>query len=59
MTGKDIQNLIKKKRLYQWEVAQEIGINEFTLSRWLRGTLTQEHETTILNAIKRLSQKEW
>ena len=59
MTGKDIQNLIKKKRLYQWEVAQELGINEFTLSRWLRGTLTQEREETILNAIKKLSKKEW
>lgn len=58
MTGKDIQNLIKKKRLYQWEVAQEIGINEFTLSRWLRGGLTKEREATILEAIKKLSQKE-
>ena len=59
MTGKDIQNLIKKKRLYQWEIAQEIGINEFTLSRWLRSTLTQEREATILDAIKKLSKKEW
>ena len=59
MTGKDIKNLIKKHRLYQWEVAEELGINESTLSRWLRGSFTQEHETTILNAIKSLSQKEW
>lgn len=59
MTGKDIQNLIKKKRLFQWEVAEELGINEFTLSRWLRGSITKERETTIINAIKKLSQKEW
>lgn len=59
MTGTDIQNLIKSKRLYQWEVAEELHINEFTLSRWLRGELNPDREKAILNAIKRLSQKEW
>lgn len=58
MTGKDIQELIKQQRLYQWEVAQELHINEFTLSRWLRGTLSKERETAILHAIEILSHKE-
>ena len=58
MTGKEIQELIKQKRLYQWEVAQELHINEFTLSRWLRGTLGKEREKSILQAIERLLQKE-
>lgn len=58
MTGKEIQELIKQKRLYQWEVAQELHINEFTLSRWLRGTLDKGREKVILQAIERLLQKE-
>lgn len=58
MSGKEIQELIKSKRLYQWEVAQKLHINEFTLSRWLRGTLSEEREKAILEAIKKLLQKE-
>ena len=58
MTGKQVQELIKQKRLFQWEVAQELNINEFTLSRWLRGSLSQMQEERILNAIERLIQKE-
>ena len=58
MSGKEIKNLIKEKRLYQWEVAQELHINEFTLSRWLRGTLSEEREKAILQAIKNLLQRE-
>ena len=58
MNGKEIQTLIKKKRLFQWEVAEELHINEFTLSRWLRGTLSKEREEAILNAIEKLEQKE-
>ena len=57
MNGKEIQELIKKNRLFQWEVAQELHVNEFTLSRWLRGTLSKEREETILKAIKRLTDK--
>lgn len=57
MSGKEIQNLIKEKRLYQWEVADELHINEFTLSRWLRSTLSKEREKAILQAIKNLQQK--
>ena len=58
MNGKEIQEVIKRKRLYQWEVAQELHINEFTLSRWLRGTLSEEREKAILQAIENLIQKE-
>ncbi len=31
-----LKEQIKQKRLRQYEVAAFIGINEFTLSRWLR-----------------------
>lgn len=56
MQGKEIKELIQKKRLYQWEVAKELGINEFTLSRWLRNPLDEKREKAILYAIDRLTQ---
>ena len=58
MNGREIQSLIKKKRLFQWEIAQELNVNEFTLSRWLRGDMNKERESAILNAIEKLSKKE-
>ena len=53
MNGKDIQNLLKKRRLYQWEVAQEIGINEFTLSRWLRNDIDDDKRNTNQRSIRK------
>lgn len=32
----DIKEQIKSKGVKQWEVAEKIGVTEFTLSRWLR-----------------------
>jgi len=57
MNGNDIQSILKEKRIYQWEIAQELQINEFTLCRWLRGNLSKEREILILNAIDKLTQK--
>lgn len=57
MDGNEIREIIKKKRLYQWEIAEELHINEFTLSRWLRGSLTREREQRILEAIQRVLER--
>lgn len=57
MQGHELKELIRKKRLYQWEIAQELDINEFTLSRWLRGNVSGEKEQMIRDAITRLSNR--
>ena len=51
MTGQDLKELIKKKRIRQYEVARELNINEFTLSRWLREDMDEEKHDRIYNAI--------
>lgn len=51
MTGQDLKELIKKKRIRQYEVARELNINEFTLSRWLREEMDEEKHDRIYNAI--------
>jgi DNA-binding transcriptional regulator YiaG len=56
----EIRNLIQKYKLRQWEIAEIIGVSEFTLSRWLRrpDNLSQEQESKIFTAINHLLKKE-
>jgi transposase-like protein len=38
-----------------WQIADTIGISEFTLARWLRKEIPVEKKQHILSAIKHLS----
>lgn len=58
MSGQDVKDLLRKERLYQWELAAALEISEFTLSRWLRGALDDEREEAILQAIDRMKAQE-
>lgn len=51
MTGYELKELMKKKRIRQYEVARELNINEFTLSRWLRENIDDEKSNRIFQAI--------
>jgi len=55
----NMKELIVKKKLRQWEVAEELGISEFTLSRWLRRAdkLTIEKRKDIEAAIERVEKR--
>lgn len=57
MKNYEIRRLIKKYRLYHYEVAQEIGILEATFCRWLREELSKERKKLVLSAIERLHNK--
>ena len=50
----DIRTEIEKKRLRFYEVADEIGINTCTFSRWLQRELTEEKKKRVLDAIARI-----
>jgi len=58
MTGQEVRELLRRNRLYHWELAKEMGISEFTLSRYLRGPLDSKKEQAILAAIDRLEKAE-
>lgn len=58
MKGQEIKNWLKEKRLFQWELAAALNVSEFTLSRWLRGSLSPEHEKAVLEAVERMTRKE-
>ena len=50
--NKDIKRMIKEAGVYQWQIAEAIGIDETTLCRWLRFQLTDEKRELIINAIR-------
>lgn len=57
MANQEIKNLIKKHRLFRYEVAEVMGISEGYLSTLLRKTLTEEMEQRVLDAINKLTDE--
>ena len=53
----EIKQAIRKHRLYQYEVATEAGISEYTLCVWLRHEMEPERKERVMEAIKRLSDR--
>ena len=58
MANEDLKQLIKKHRLFRYEVAEAMGISEGYLSTLLRKPLTEEMEQKVKEAIKKLSNQE-
>lgn len=57
MNGKDVKKLLRDKQIRQWQLASELNVSESTILRWLRGNVSKAHETAILEAITKLSQR--
>ena len=53
-----IKRRIKESRIRQYEIATNLGISEFTLSRWFRTPLTKEKQELILSAIDTIRREE-
>ena len=58
MANQEIKNLIKKQRLFRYEIADAMGISEGYLSTLLRKPLTEEMEQKVKEAINKLSNQE-
>lgn len=56
MNAKEIRLLIRKSGLYLYQVADEIGISDPTITRWLR-RLDEEKTEKLLKAIEKLVQE--
>ena len=50
----EVKEAIKKARLYQYQIAQKLGITEITLCVWFRSELSPDRKEKILNAIAEL-----
>ena len=54
MTNEELKQKIKESNLYQWQVANAVGVSEMTLIRWLRSPITTEHAERVNVAIETL-----
>lgn len=54
MANQEIKDLIKKYRLFRYEIADAMNISEGYLSTLLRKPLTKEMEHKVLEAINKL-----
>lgn len=52
----ELKKIIRMSGLYQWQIAEEIGISEATFTRWMRSKLSDENKRKILDAIKALTK---
>lgn len=52
MRNEQIRTVMHRSGVKQWEVAEQLGISEFTYSRWLRTELPDSKRVQILQAIE-------
>lgn len=57
MNNIEIRKAMKDRRLFNYELAEALGISEFTLSRKLRKELPQDEKNKILEIIDQLSKE--
>lgn len=57
MKNQDIRNEVKSASLKLWQIAEELGITDSTLSRMLRRELSDEKKTEIRSIIKKLKKE--
>ena len=54
MKNLDLRLELTRSGVRQWELAREVGINEATLSRWLRSELKGERKRRVEAALEKL-----
>ena len=56
MSSNEIRAKIKQAGVFQYNIADALGVSEMTLIRWLRKPLSEEKETQILSAIETVKE---
>ena len=49
--NREVREALHNKGMKQWELADMLGVSEFTLTRWLRKELTEDKKELLLKAI--------
>ena len=57
MANEEIRSAAKNAKIPLWKIAQEVGISEPTMTRWLRIPLSCEKSEKILSAISKLTSE--
>ncbi|MSS64172.1 hypothetical protein [Velocimicrobium porci] len=57
MTNKEIRELMKKEKIYLWQVAEVLVIHETTLIKRFRTEMSDDHKNQVLTAIQVIKQR--
>ena len=57
MRNTEVKNKLKESKIFQWELAERMGISEMTLVRKLRKELSNEEKQKIFLIINELTTK--
>lgn len=58
-TNQDVRDAIIAAGIYQWQIADQLGMNEATLSRKLRYELKEEEKKAVYAAIEEVKKGEY
>jgi len=50
MSNAEIVALMRKERIFQWQIAKRLDMHETSLSRWFRSELSQAQQQRVLGA---------
>lgn len=56
MANEEIKKKIRESRIHQYEVADAIGVSEYTFCKWLRKPLSPDKEQAVLEALQKLKE---
>ena len=56
MRNADINERLLTHHIYRWQLAEAMGVSEYTICRWMRHELSPERRTAALEAIERIIQ---
>ena len=54
MSNKEIESLLKREKIYKWEVAERLGLHETSFCRWWRRELSEEQARQVLSAVEEI-----
>lgn len=57
MRNEEIRIALFQHNIKQWEVAEQLGVSEITICRWLRSELPDDKKTRIMSAINKLAEE--
>lgn len=55
--NQEIRNALKNCNVFQYELADAVGVSEFTLCKHLRKELSADEEERLLRAIERIADR--
>ncbi|MCJ7833853.1 hypothetical protein MUB23_00405 [Cuneatibacter sp. NSJ-177] len=56
MSNLELKEKIKNAGLFQWQVADTIGVSDVTFCKWLRKPLSPDKEQAVLEALQKLKE---